>query len=56
MVDQPVAGPLLTQDNTNRISRRTTMSGVRFEPTIPVFEREKIFYGLDCAVTLIDGN
>jgi hypothetical protein len=32
---------------------QTSMSGVGFEPTIPVFERAKIFHALDSAATVI---
>jgi hypothetical protein len=42
-VISPATRPLPTQDNTNRKKTRTSMPRVGFEPTIPVFEREKAF-------------
>jgi hypothetical protein len=33
--------------------RQTSMPRVGFEPTIPVFEREKTFHAVDCAATVI---
>jgi hypothetical protein len=41
------------QNNTNRINAQTSMPGVRFEPTIPAFEREKTVHALDDAATVI---
>jgi hypothetical protein len=41
MGDQPVSRPILTQDKTNTERTQTSMLQVGFEPTIPVFEREK---------------
>jgi hypothetical protein len=41
MGDQPVARPLPTQDNTNRI-KADNHARVGFEPTIPVFKRAKM--------------
>jgi hypothetical protein len=49
---QSVARPLPTHRTTQT---QTSMPRVEFEPTIPVFEREKTFHALDRAVTLI-GN
>jgi hypothetical protein len=37
---------------TQNIHTHTTMPGVRFEPTIPVFERAKPVYALDSAATV----
>jgi hypothetical protein len=42
--DQPVAMPIPTQDNTNRIN--ADIHALVFEPTIPVFERAKTFRDL----------
>jgi hypothetical protein len=41
--DQPVVGPLPTQRTTQTPNKRTqtSMPGMGFEPTIPVFERAK---------------
>jgi hypothetical protein len=48
--DEPVAGPLPTQNK----SRRTSISRVAFEPTIPEFERPETVHVLDRAAALID--
>jgi hypothetical protein len=47
---QPVARPLPTHrtSQTQNKHRQTSMPRLRFEPTIPVFEREKT----DCAATV----
>jgi hypothetical protein len=52
--DQPVARPLPTHrtTQTQNKSTQTSMSRVRFEPTIPVFERAKTVHALYCAVTV----
>jgi hypothetical protein len=47
MGDQPVARLLYTQDNTNRKNAGIPTPREGFEPTIPVFEREKAFRALD---------
>jgi hypothetical protein len=51
--DQPVARPLPTHDNTNRINTQISMPWVGFESTIPVFERVKTGHALDRAATVI---
>jgi hypothetical protein len=53
--DQPVARPLPTQDNANteEMHTQTSMPWVRFEPTIPAFERAKTVHVLDRAATVI---
>jgi hypothetical protein len=38
---------------TQKKRGQTSMPRVGFEPTIPVFEREKIFHALDRAATVI---
>jgi hypothetical protein len=49
--DQPDAIPISTQDNTKKKYRQTSTPRVRFEPTIPLLERAKIFYALHPVVT-----
>jgi hypothetical protein len=53
--DQHVARPLHTHRTTQTENKRTqtSMSRVGFEPTIPVFEREKTIHALDRAATVI---
>jgi hypothetical protein len=53
--DQPVARPLTTHRSTQTQNKRTqtSMSLVKFEPTIPVFERAKTIHALDRAATVI---
>jgi hypothetical protein len=53
--DQPVAWPLPTYRVAQTQNKRTqtTMPSVRFEPTIPVFERAKTVHALDRAATVI---
>jgi hypothetical protein len=53
--DQPVARPLNADRTAQTQNKRTqtSMPRVRFEPTIPVFERAKTFRALDLAVTVI---
>jgi hypothetical protein len=41
--DQPVSRPIPTQYNTNTEETQTSMPGMKFEPTIPVFERANTF-------------
>jgi hypothetical protein len=55
MRDQPVARPLPAHRTTQTQNKRTqtSMRQVRFEPTIPVFERAKAVYALDRAATVI---
>jgi hypothetical protein len=52
--DQPVARLLPTHRTTQTQNKRTqtSMPGVGFEPTIPVFERAKTVYALDRAATV----
>jgi hypothetical protein len=52
--DQAVARPLLTRRTTQTQNERTqtSMRGVGFKPTIPVFERAKTVHALDRAVTV----
>jgi hypothetical protein len=56
--DQPVARPLPTHRTTQTQNKRTqtSMPRVRFEPTIPVFERAKTVHPLDRAATVIGSN
>jgi hypothetical protein len=51
--DQPVARPLPTHRTTQTQNKRTqtSMTGVEFEPTIPVFERAKTVHILNRADT-----
>jgi hypothetical protein len=53
--DQPIARPLPTHRTTQTQNKRiqTSMRRVEFEPTVPAFQRVKIFHALDRAVTLI---
>jgi hypothetical protein len=53
--DQPVARPLPAHRTaqTQNKRTRTSMPQVRFEPTIPVFERAKTVHALDSAATVI---
>jgi hypothetical protein len=53
-VDQLVAKPLPTQDNTNRINMQASLHGVGFEPTISFFERAERVRALDRAANVID--
>jgi hypothetical protein len=52
--DQPVARPLPTHRTTQTHNKRTqpSMPRVRFEPTIPVFERAKSVHALDRTATV----
>jgi hypothetical protein len=50
--NQPVARPLPTQDNTNRINAGNRAS-LGFESTIPVFEQAMTFHALDRADAVI---
>jgi hypothetical protein len=52
--DQPVARPLPAQRTAQTENKRTqtSMPKVGFEPTIPVFEREKIVHASDRAATV----
>jgi hypothetical protein len=54
--DQAAARPLFTQDNTNTEERQTFMPRMKFESTIPVFERVKLFHAIDGAATVIVSN
>jgi hypothetical protein len=47
-----VARPLSTQDNTQHRRKKTSMSGVKFEPTVPAFQQEKIFHASDRVLPL----
>jgi hypothetical protein len=49
----PVSRPLAAQDNKSIEESRTSMPSVGFEPTIPVFERAKIFRTLYRAAIVI---
>jgi hypothetical protein len=53
--DQPVARPLPIHRTTQAQNKctRTCMTRVGFEPTTPVFKREKTVHALDCAATVI---
>jgi hypothetical protein len=53
--DDPVAKPLPMHRTTRTQNKRTqtSMPRVRFEPTIPVFERAKTVHALDRAATVI---
>jgi hypothetical protein len=53
--DQPVSRPLPAHrtTQTQNISTQISMTRVRFEPTIPVFEREKTVQALDRTATVI---
>jgi hypothetical protein len=53
--NQAVARPLSAHRTTQIENKRTqtSMSRVRFEPTIPVFERVKTVHALDRAATVI---
>jgi hypothetical protein len=53
--DQPVERPLLTYRKTQTHNKRTqtSMPWVRFQPTIPAFERAKKVHALDRAATVI---
>jgi hypothetical protein len=55
MGDQPVARPLPAHKTAQTHNKRTQTSMPRmgFEPTIPMFEREKTVHALDRAATLI---
>jgi hypothetical protein len=54
MGDQPLSRPLPTQDNTNTSKRtQTSMPKVRFEPTIPVFERTKTVHASERAAVVL---
>jgi hypothetical protein len=55
MGDQPVARPLPTHKTpqTQNNSTSTSMSGVGFEPTIPVFEQAKTVHGILGAAIVI---
>jgi hypothetical protein len=57
-IDQPASRPLLTHRTTQTQNKRTqtSMPRVRFEATIPVFERAKKVNALDCAATVLGGN
>jgi hypothetical protein len=50
-----VARPLPTHKTAQTQNKRTktSMPQVGFEPTIPLFERTKTVYALDCAATVI---
>jgi hypothetical protein len=54
--DQPVSRELPAHRTTQTRNKRTqtSMPQVRFEPTIPVFERAKTVHALDHAATVID--
>jgi hypothetical protein len=53
--DQPLSSPLSTHRTTQTQNKRTqtSMPRVRFEPTIPDFERTKTLYALIRAATVI---
>jgi hypothetical protein len=54
--DQPVARPLPTQRRTqtqNKRTHKTSIPWMKFEPTIPAFERAKTVHALDRAATMI---
>jgi hypothetical protein len=51
--DQPVARPLPTHRSTQNKRTQTSMPRVRFEPTIPAFERAKTVHALDRAASVI---
>jgi hypothetical protein len=53
--DQPVARPFPAHRTARTQNKRiqTTMRQVRFEPTIPAFERAKKVYAPDRAATVI---
>jgi hypothetical protein len=53
--DQPVARPLPTHRTRQAQNKRTqtSMTQVRFEPTIPAFERAKTAHALDREATVI---
>jgi hypothetical protein len=53
--DQPIRKSLPTHRTTQTQNKRTktSMSGVGFEPTIPVFERAKTVHALHRAATVI---
>jgi hypothetical protein len=55
--DEPVARPLPTHRTaqTQNKCTQTSMPGVGFKPTIPVFERAKMIHALDRAITVIGG-
>jgi hypothetical protein len=55
MEDQPVARPLPTHRIAQTQNKRTqtSMSQVRSEPTIPVFEQAKTVHALDRVATVI---
>jgi hypothetical protein len=55
MGDLPVARPLPARRTAQTQNKRiqTSMSQVRFEPTIPVFEQPKTVHALDCAANVI---
>jgi hypothetical protein len=50
MGDQPVVRPL---PNTNTKRKQTSMPSVGWEPTVPVFERAKIFHASERTATMI---
>jgi hypothetical protein len=56
MGDEPVARPLSPHRTIQTQNKRTqtSMPRVRFEPTIPEFERVKTVHALDRAATVID--
>jgi hypothetical protein len=53
--DQPIARPLPTHRTTQTQNKRTqtSMPRVRFEPTIPVFQRAKTVHALGHAATVV---
>jgi hypothetical protein len=54
--DQSVERPLPTHKTTRTRNKRTqiSMARVRFESTIPVFERAKTVHGIDRSAAVID--
>jgi hypothetical protein len=48
--------PLPTQENTNREQTQTSMPRVGFEPTIPLFEREKTVHATNLRIVCAYGN
>jgi hypothetical protein len=57
MGDKPVARPLPAHRTTQTQNKRTqtSMPRVRFEPTIPEFERAKTVRALGHAATVVSG-
>jgi hypothetical protein len=53
--DQSIRRPLPSHRTAQAQNKRTqtSMPQVKFEPTVPVFERAKTFHALDRAVTVI---